>query len=69
MYTYTVADIFFFSSLRGLILDTQKGNILKIDKDGFILGLVLKLCATAISSFCNGVCVVSFNWFPWEQDV
>ena len=50
---------FFFSSLRGLILDIQKGNILKIDKDGFILRLVLKLCATkpfAVSGMASVLC-------------
>lgn len=70
MYTYTVAGILiFFSSLRGLVLDTQKGNILKIDKDGFILRLVLKLCATKPFAVSGMASVFCHLLFPQEQDI
>ena len=39
----------FSFSLRGLILDTKKGNILKLGKDGFILRWVILVVITAIN--------------------
>ncbi len=54
-----------FFSLRGLVLDTKKGNILKLGKDGYILRWVTVWSKSAAFKFVRFPLITVCDQYPF----